>query len=148
VSKVVSMRIADEQVERLQRVARRMGRTTSETGALLIEEGLRQSEFGHIEFRDSVVGRQAYLRGTSLAVWEVVSIAKRFDLDTNATANNLEWPLYRVKAALHYAAAFPNEIEAALADNDTYSFETLRNILPQAERVTIANESQRSPDKE
>jgi uncharacterized protein (DUF433 family) len=132
-SKVVSMRIADEQAERLQRVARRLGRTASETSALFVEEGLRQAEFGQIEFRNSAVGRQAYVRGTSLAVWGVVSVAREFGLDAEQTATHLQWPLYRVQAALNYATAFPNEIADAIEDNDSYTFEKLRQLLPNAE---------------
>ncbi len=62
------MRLQDNQIERLQWMARRLGRTPSETSALLVEESLRQGEFGHIEFRDSLIGRQAYIKGSSLAV--------------------------------------------------------------------------------
>ena len=68
-SKVVSMRLKDEQVDRLERAARRLGRSPSEAAALLLEEALRQRDFALIEFRDSPVGRQAYVHGTRLAVW-------------------------------------------------------------------------------
>ena len=34
------------------------------------------SEYALIDFRDSVVGRQAYMQGSSLAVWEVMMIAR------------------------------------------------------------------------
>jgi predicted DNA-binding protein len=60
-SKVVSLRFGSQQMERLQRVARRLGRTPSETGALLVEEALRRTEFALIDFRDSIVGRQVYV---------------------------------------------------------------------------------------
>ncbi len=111
-----------------------MGRTPSETGALLVDEGLRSAEFGQIEFRNSPVGRQGYIRGSSLAVWEVIMVAKSYDLDLAQTAEHLGWPLYRVKAALNYYNAFPNEIEEAIADNAAFDFEALSRMLPQAER--------------
>jgi hypothetical protein len=60
VSKVVSLRLRDDQVERLQRTARYLGRSPTETAALLLEESLREREFAGIEFRDSPVGRQAF----------------------------------------------------------------------------------------
>ena len=136
-SRVLSLRLRDGQVERLGRVARRLGRTPSETGALLLEEALRMAEFGHITFRDSPVGRQAYVQGTSLAVWEVAMVARWHDGDAQQTASYLNWPLVRVQAALQYAAAYPDEIEAAIADNDSYDFETVKQMLPQAELYLV-----------
>lgn len=132
-SKVISMRFQDNQVERLNRVARRLGRTASETGALLVEEGVRRSEFAYIDFRDSYAGRQAYIQGTSLAVWEVVFVARSNDLDVARTAQHLGWPEVRVQAALNYAAAFQDEIETAISDNASVDFTILSRMLPQAE---------------
>ena len=115
-SQVVSMRLQDNQVERLGRMARRLGRTPSETSALLLEESLRQAEFGHIEFRDSPVGRQAYIKGSTLAVWEVVMVAQGYQMDATNTASHFRWHPYRVKAALAYAEAFSEEIQAWISD--------------------------------
>jgi len=131
-SQVVSMRLKQGQMERLRRVARRLGLTPSETSARLVEEALRRGEFAFIDFRDSAVGRQAYLQGSSLAVWEVVMVAQCYDLDPERTAAHLRWPGVRVRAALNYARAFPEEIDAAIRDNDAVDFEALSRMLPQA----------------
>jgi hypothetical protein len=136
-SKVVSMRFKDAQIVRLQRIARRLGRTPSEAGALLVEEGLRRAEFGGIDFRDSAAGRQAYLQGSSLAVWEVVFLARNYEMDSPLTAEHLEWPVSRVQAALNYAAAFPDEIEAAIADNAAYDLTALSRMLPETAIFTV-----------
>jgi hypothetical protein len=124
------MRLRNEQVERLQRVARRLGRTQSETSALLVEEGLRRTEFGLIDFRNSPAGRQAYVQGSTLAVWEVVMVAQDHMLDVAATAESLGWPLAKVQAALSYAAAFPEEIDGAIRDNDAIEQTTLTRLVP------------------
>jgi uncharacterized protein (DUF433 family) len=116
-TKVVSLRLRDDQLERLQRAARRLARTASETAALLLEEALRQRDFAFIEFRDSPVGRQAYLKGTRLAVWQVLSLARTQAGDVGRTAAYLEVPPIQVAAALRYAEAYPHEIEAAIADH-------------------------------
>ena len=42
------------------------------------------------------------------------------------------WPEAKVRVALHYAEAFPKEIDEALAENDTEDFETLKRKLRQA----------------
>src|ERR687887_152608 len=90
VSKVISLRLKDDQVQRLERAARRLGRSPSEAAALLLEESLRQREFAFIEFRDSPVGRQAYLQGTRLTVWQVVSLARTYGGDVAQTAAHLD----------------------------------------------------------
>jgi uncharacterized protein (DUF433 family) len=128
-SKVLSMRLRDEQMQRLQRLARRMNRTPSETAALLLEESLREAEFAFIEFRNSAAGRQPYVKGIGMAVWEVAMVARRYNNDATRTAALLEWPLVKIQAALNYAEAFPEEIQAALDDNNK-GFEELKRILP------------------
>lgn len=80
-SQVVSTRLPDRTAERLKRFARRLGKTPSETSAILIEESLRESEFPYIEFRHSPLGRQPYLKNSSLALWEVIQIAQSYALD-------------------------------------------------------------------
>ena len=67
-STVISMRLPEESGKRLKRLAHRHGWTASDASARLVEEGLRRSEFAFIDFRDSPVGRQAYVQGSSLAV--------------------------------------------------------------------------------
>ncbi len=134
VSRVLSLRLTDEQMDRLQRVGRRLGRSTSEAAARLLEEALRQREFVFIEFRDSPVGRQAYLQGTRLAVWQVVSVARAYGDDSAKTAAHLELPTIQVAATLRYAAAYPEEIEAASADS-AWTVAHLDLIIPGLEVV-------------
>lgn len=134
-SRVMSLRLRDEQLERIARVARRMNKSASETAATLLEEALRAQEFAFIQFRDSPAGRQAYIQGSSLAVWEVVKLARGYDGDTARTAEALGWPTMKAQAALNYAAAYPDEIAAAIADSQP-SFEALAALLPGIERFS------------
>ena len=137
-TRVMSLRFQEDQMERLGRVARRFGRSPSQTAVLLVEEALRQAEFGHIDFRDSPVGRQAYVRGSSLAVWEVASLARSYGGDARRVAEHLQWPVWRVEAALRYAAAFPEEIENAIRDNESFDWEEIQRMLPQAEQFSLS----------
>ena len=132
-STVVSLRVSEAQAERLQRKARRLGRSPSETGAILLDESLRRDEFAFIDFRDSPLGRQAYLQSTRLAVWMVVKIARRFGSDVGKTAAHLQRPPAHIQAALNYGKAFPQEIEDAIRDNDSYDFGKVSRMLPQAQ---------------
>jgi uncharacterized protein (DUF433 family) len=130
-STVISMRLPVESGKRLKRMANRHGWTSSDASARLVEEGLRRSEFTFIDFRDSPAGRQACIQGSSLAVWELMLLVRSYKADAAAVAAHLNWPEAKVQAAVNYAAAFPHEIDEALADNDATDFETLKRMLPQ-----------------
>jgi hypothetical protein len=132
-SSIISSRLEPEQARRLVRKAKQIGRSPSETGALLIEEGLRRDEFAFIDFRDSPSGRQAYVQGSTLAVWEVAWIARGYQNSVEKTAAHLEMSPLKVKAALNYAQAFPDEIKDAIQEHESCDFASLSRMLPQAE---------------
>lgn len=117
-------------------MASRHGWTPSDASARLVEEGLRRQEFAFIDFRDSAVGRQPYIQGSSLAVWEVALLLRSYAYDVPAVAKHLCWPEVKVQAAQTYAKAFPGEIEQALAENEAMGFESLKRMVPQAERFS------------
>jgi len=129
---VISMRLPVASGKRLKRMANRHGWTPSDASARLVEEGLRRSEFAFIDFRDSLAGRQAYMQGSTLAVWEVMLLCRSYKQDASAVAKHLRWPEAKVQAAVNYAEAFPSEIEEAITENDATDFKALKRMLPQA----------------
>lgn len=118
-SHVVSIRLPDDQAERLERQAQRMHQPASEAARVLLDEALRQIEFPHIEFRDTSAGRQAYIKSRRVQVWMAVSVAQLYGFDVAKTAQHFEWPEEWVESALRYAKAFPDEIRDAIEDNDS-----------------------------
>ena len=134
---VVSIRLRDDQLDRLKRFARRLGKSQSELGAQLIEESMRASEFANIEFRDSVIGRQAFMRDSNLAVWEVILVAQDHSMDPTRVSDYFERPHAWVKSAFHYYEAYPNDIDPIIADNGSVTFDSLKRLLPNIERSTI-----------
>jgi len=126
------MRLPAESETRLKRMANRHGWTASDASARLVEEGLRRSEFAFIDFRDSPAGRQAYVQGSTLAVWEVLLLIQSYRGDVPSVARHLKWPEAKVQAGVNYAKAFPEEIERALSENAATDFEALKRMLPQA----------------
>lgn len=131
-STVVSMRLATASGDRLKRMASRHGWTPSDAGARLVEEGLRRSEFAFLDFRDTAAGRQACIQGSSLAIWEVMLLLRSYKTDVAAVAKHLEWPQAKVQTAINYAAAFPDEIDQALHENEDTGFAEIQRMLPQA----------------
>ena len=125
------MRLPVDAGRRLKRLAQRHGWTPSDASARLVE-GLRRSEFAFIDFRDSFAGRQAYIQGSTLAVWEVMLLMRSYKNKTSSVAKHLKWPEAKVKGAVNYAEAFPDEINQAIAENDSIDFDELKKTLPQA----------------
>jgi hypothetical protein len=141
-SMVISMRLPAKSGKRLKRMATSHGWTPSDASARLVEEGLRRADFAFIDFRDSSAGRQACLQGSSLAVWEVMLVARSYKNDALSVAKHLRSPEAKVLAAFNYAKAYPDEIAAAIADNDSADFEALSQMLPQAKEF-VASDSAR-----
>lgn len=139
-TQVVSIRLRDDQVDRLKRFARRMGKSQSEMGAQFIEEAMREAEFTGIEFRESMLGRQPYMKDSNLAVWEVILIGQDHDMDAERVAAYFRRPRAWVNAAFHYYEAFAEEIDPVLEDNRLQTFEKLKRLLPNLETQSIADE--------
>lgn len=136
-SVVISMRLPLKSGQRLKRMANRHGWTPSDASARLVEEGLRRSEFAFVDFRDSAAGRQACIQGSSLAVWEIMMLARDYKNDSAKVAKHLHWPEAKVQAAFNYAAAFPEEIDNAIAENDAMDFAALSRMLPQTKEFAV-----------
>ena len=129
-SRVISVRLNDDDATRIDRVARRFGRTPGSTATLLLREKLREEEFANIEFRDSASGRHAYVKGHRLAVWQVVCLAREYEMNPERVAEHLQWPVDLVQSALKYAEAFPEEIDPIVEEVENMTFEDLRRKLP------------------
>ena len=65
-------------------------------------------------------------------MWEVMLLVRSYKTDTSAVARYLRWPEVRVRAAVNYAKAFPEEIKEVMAENDSTDFGVLKRMLPQA----------------
>ena len=134
-SKVVSFRLNEDQVERLHRAAHRSGRKVSETAALMIEEGLRKREFPEIEIRETSAGREAFIRGTRLKVWHVAMHRLDGDHEAGGMAEALGFHEYQIQAALDYMDAYPEEIAEALEDNHRRFDEESRTLPAELKRI-------------
>jgi uncharacterized protein (DUF433 family) len=90
--------------------ARAAKTSKSDLVARYVMEKSLESEFPGISFRDSLSGREAYLTGHRVAVWEVVDARNEFP-SVAETAEHFHWPAVLVKRALAYASEFPEEIK-------------------------------------
>ena len=111
---VMTLRLPAPVAKGVERLAARFGHKPSQLGARLVEEGLRRRDHPQIDLRETSAGRVAYIGGTRFAVyWVARTVRKRRDVAE--FAQEYEVPVERVRAALAYAEAFPEEIEADAA---------------------------------
>ena len=96
--------------ERLVVKQARAARTSkSDLVARYVIEKSLETEFPGISFRNSLSGREAYLTGHRVAVWEVLDVLTVLKT-IEKTARHFHWPPVLVKRAIAYAKAFPDEI--------------------------------------
>jgi len=91
------------------RVPPRYERLVVKQAARYVIEKSLENEFPGISFRDSLSGREAYLTGHRVAVWEILDVYAE-TRSVEKTAEHFRWPSVLVKRALAYAKAFPEEI--------------------------------------
>lgn len=76
-------------------------------------------------------------------MWEVLLLFQSYRANVSSVARHLKWPEAKVEAAVNYAKAFPEEIEAAVSENVAMDFETLKRMLPQATEFTFTKSIKR-----
>jgi uncharacterized protein (DUF433 family) len=141
-SQILSLRVPEQMAERLDRFARRLGNamTRTKVSVMLLEESLREAEFAGIEYRDSSVGRQPYMKGSGLAIWEVIMIARRYEMDAESMARDYPYAVENIKAALNFYAAYQDEIDQAIEDNNI-GFEAMKRLMPNIRLFEIPKEA-------
>ncbi len=108
---VQSCRIEKDHAALLSRQAKRRHLEVSTLSSLYLKEKALEEEFPGIGFRDAAGGREAYVLGQRVAVWEVADVYREAK-SISRTADHFGWPEYLVKCALAYAKQYPEEIAA------------------------------------
>jgi hypothetical protein len=106
---VQSCRITRQHAALLSRQARRRNFEVSTLSSLYLEEKAQEEEFPGIGFRDGASGREAYILGHRVAVWEVEDLFRK-TRSVGKTASHFRWPPALVRCALAYAKDFPEKI--------------------------------------
>ena len=106
---VQSCRIEADHAALLARQAKRRHLEVSTLSSLYLREKALEEEYPGIGFRDSLGGREAYVQGHRVAVWEVVEVHRETKTIAK-TADHFRWTPAQVRCALAYARAFAKEI--------------------------------------
>lgn len=107
---VQSCRIEEADAALLSKHAKRRHLDVSTLSSLYLKEKALEEEYPGIGFRDAAGGREAYVLGHRVAVWEVDGIYRKTK-SIAKTADYFRWPAALVRCALTYAKAFAREIE-------------------------------------
>lgn len=113
--------------------ARVTGRPVEAVLETLAEEGYRAWRFPGISFKGDARSRRAWVTGTGLDVWEMIMLYRDFEGDIEAMVEDYTFHEVHVRLALDYYAAYPGEIDQALAENDRppeYWHEVYPDIIP------------------
>ena len=111
------MRLSDITDRLVSEEAKRTRRTKGAVVEALAEEALRTRRFPGIAFRGSDWNRRPWVIGTALDVWEIVAASRSYRTPSEMVpATDLTEP--QIRLALAYYAEFPDEIEAAIAENE------------------------------
>lgn len=106
----VSGRVPARYERLVARQARAAKTSKSDLVARYVVEKSLETAFPGISFRDSLSGREAYMTGHRVAVWEVVAVHQE-TRSINKTADHFRWPRVLVSRALAYAKAYSEEID-------------------------------------
>lgn len=138
-SSPLSIRFDRALLDRLRRTAAARDTTPSGLAQRLVDEGLRSQEFPGIVFRDGPSGRRAGL-AYGPDVWEIAAALRdspsRGEASVEAVAADLSLTPGMVRLALAYYGAYPQEIDAEIADNEHAAEAALRSWESQQQLLT------------
>lgn len=106
-----SFRISVPVLDRLEKRAQLKDASANSLAQQFIDEGLRMDIHPQIFFREGAAGRRPALTGTRLDVWQVIETLRENDNSVEDTAEYLDVPQNRVKAAVRYYAEYQDEVD-------------------------------------
>jgi hypothetical protein len=137
-STTLSIRVPLETRRWLDRFAKKRGSAGS-AATRILEEARRREDFPAVEFRDTPLGRVAYVQGTRVQVAFVYDQVRRDPTRTSAAiAAAFAWPRWKAAGVRAYLEAFPDECRTEWEDLESAGFQVLKRALPQLEQKDSA----------
>jgi uncharacterized protein (DUF433 family) len=106
-----SFRIADRVLDRLKERAELKDVSANALAQRFIDEGLRMDAHPQVFFRDGAAGRRPAIVGTRLDVWQAIETFRMNNKSIEETADYLEIPLGKMRAAVAYYADYKDETD-------------------------------------
>jgi uncharacterized protein (DUF433 family) len=129
----VGLRLPEDVRKEIEREQKVRGTTFSAAAVSLLREAIRMRRVPGIHFVEGVGGtRRAAVAGTGLEVWEVVrTYNKEVGEDYGELRKSYPWLSEpQLRAALSYYELYPDEIEARLELEESWTPERLKREMP------------------
>lgn len=121
-----SLRIPEDLLRAIDDLAEAADQDFSAVANELLAEGIKMRRCPGIVFADGPTGRRARVAGTGLEVWELIATYRSVDRKPDRLKQAYPWLSdAQLRAALGYAAAYPKEIDRAIARNERWTKERL-----------------------
>ena len=134
----LSIRIPQQTRRWLERFAKRRG-SAGMAASRILEEARRREDFPAVEFRDTPLGRVAYVQGTRVQLAFVYGQMQRAPaLDAEKLAKSFAWPLWKARGALAYIDEFAAECRQEWEDLESVEWPELQRVLPHTEHREVA----------
>lgn len=121
-----SLRIPQETLEEIERIADESGRDFSSTAKDLLTEAIKIRRCPGVIFADGVSGRRARVAGTGLEIWEIITTYKSVNQDFRRFRKSYHWLTeQQLRAAIGYYIAYSGEIDRQIERNELWSEEAV-----------------------
>ena len=125
------IRVSEELDQAIRREAKMRGKTWSATTQELLAEAIKMRRVPGIVFVDGPSGRRAVVAGTGLDVWEIAATWESCSENYETLQESYPWlSEQQLRCALAYYELYPDEIEARLELERSWTPERVRRELP------------------
>ena len=130
--KPIGLRLPEDVRSEIEREQQTRGTTFSAAAISLLREAIRMRRVPGIHFVEGVGGpRRAAVAATGLEVWEIVRTYKEVGEDYGELKKSYPWLSEpQLRAALSYYELYPDEIEARLKLEESWTPERVKKEMP------------------
>ncbi len=126
-----SLRIPQETVKEIERIANESGLDFSAIAKDLLSEAVKMRRCPGVIFADGVTGRRARVSGTGLEVWEIVATYKSVKNNFERLQKAYHWLTeQQLRAATGYYSAYQEEIDRQIKQNESWSPKKVLDSYP------------------
>lgn len=137
VARPTSFRLSEDLLERVEAEAAATGTSITALVTSLLDEGLKSRRFPGVVFRNGPAGRRAAL-ASGPDVWEVVRAIRRTpgkgEPRLRKVAEDTGLGLSQVRLAVNFYSAYPEEIDARIAADETAA-DQIRTMIERREQL-------------
>lgn len=129
--RTVTLEIPDDVRDAIQETVDRTGRDFTSVAGEMLSEAVKMRRVPGIRFGNAARGRAPIIEGTGIKVYLVVRAYRTMDENWESLKEAYHWLTDRqLRAALAYAQAYPEEIEARIQADEYWTPERIWEKYP------------------